>query len=70
MEGGVGSRWRRTDRGRGSGERGAGSGKCNLVADAGDTEAEPIELIKARRDDGEIGQFSLKFAFKLKGIDY
>ncbi len=33
-----------------------------LVADAGDAEAEPVELIVARRDDGEGGQRGWRFA--------
>ena len=35
---------------------GAGSWEQGLVADAGDAKAQPIELVVARRDDGENGQ--------------
>jgi len=41
-----------------------------LVADAGDAQLEPIELVEARGDDGEDGQVPFKFVINLRKIDY
>ncbi len=45
-------------------------GRRRLIADAGDAKAEPIELIEARGDDGEIRQVPFKFVINLRKIDY
>ncbi len=47
----------------GSVEQRAWSVEQGLVADAGDAEAEPVELVEARGDDGEEGQGFLKRSY-------
>ncbi len=54
----------------GSVEQRAWSLEQVLVADAGDAQLEPIELVEARGDDGEDGQVPFKFVINLRKIDY